>query len=428
MLHVSRGLRLKGTFLLLVVLLFFSVWFFTRNNDAAYLDVRVMEGGITYGVGLEGLGEIPENDILTFSIFRFNSSALLSRFRVKSDDGEFRIADSFSMVEDYIDILSFQGNGFGYSDFVLSTEKADGSGLVEYVINFPVVGWGMRNYSWFNDDFGVAESRFLFFRPEFFDGYYYIDFSDLNMSVFNSAYGASPAFFLKEGQLMDTYFVFGNYSYCGGGYDDFYFNILFGGGIGKNDSVCKVVYSVFDYYYREFGKPVRLKANYTVGFFPAKGYCSLSSGFFWNGFDFEAIAHEMFHLWQPGWYNCSKELLYKEGLAVFMQYHSLHELCVISDAFMEKTFHDMMDAVRDLPNLESLYYLNKSDLFELRETNPRIYYALVYYKGALIWKGIHDSGVLVGDEFRGYLRTGDCSSISDLISRFEKDVYNTVVS
>lgn len=387
-----------------------------------------MEGGVVYDAGVGDSGRIPGNDVLNFSVARFNSSALLSRFRVKGNNVEFRIADDFSMAEDYIDILSFEGSGFRYSDFTLSAEKGGGSGLLEYVINFPAVAWGLRNYSWFEDGSGVAESSFLFFRPDYLGGYYYIDFSGMNVGVFNSAYGAGPAFFLKEDQLMDTYFVFGNYSLCCRKYDDFCLNILFGGGIEKNDSVCDSVYSVFDYYYREFGKPFRLKANYTVGFFPAKCYCSLSSGFFWNGFDFEAIAHEMFHLWQPRWYNCSKDLLYKEGLAVFMQYHSLHELGMVDDEFMEGVSDDMIDGIRGLPDLESLYYLNKSELYELRETDPYKYKVLVYYKGCLIWKSIHDSGILVGDEFRKYLRSGNCSSISDLILRFEEDVYSLVVS
>ncbi len=368
---------------------------------------------------------------LTFNVKKFNSSSLLLRLEIGSYNNSLYMADPFSNAREYIEILSFQNginNVFNYSNFLFSSKRNSDSNSLDYIAVFPIF-WGSPKapYAYFSDDFGVSESLFLFFKQDDYN-FYDIDFSDSGLKVFNSGYGNGTRFLLQRDELFQTYFVFGNYTSCSKNYNDFNVNILFGGGFEKNDSFCDQVYSIFEYYYKEFGRPVRLRANYTIGFFPAKCFMSSASGFFRNSFDLSIIAHELFHLWQPEWYNCSNDLLYREGLASFMQYYSLYKVGIIDQTTLENTFIQKLDELRKIPDLNLLYNLNQSELIKLRKVSPLIYGTLVYGKGALLWNEINKSGVPINDEFNRFLKTKDCLTISTLVSRYENKVYDLAAS
>jgi hypothetical protein len=214
---------------------------------------------------------------------------------------------------------------------------------------------------------------------------------------------------------MNSYFVFGNFSSCKKDYGDFHIEILFQTPFDKNILFCDDVFSIFDFYYGSFGKPLDLK-NYTVTLTNARSFAALDTGFFSMWQDTRFIAHEMFHLWQSVDYECNNSLVYLEGLTSFMEHFSRLEAGLINRSYFEEAFIQRKEYLTSQWNISGNYLFEDETLDEIRKKEPHFYDALVYFKGSLIWKKIYDSGENITVLFSDFLKTGNCSRISELVS------------
>jgi hypothetical protein len=237
--------------------------------------------------------------VLYYTVNRNDETSLLINAIVTGYDQGLELAYEFAIVNDYVS-MEDSGAGLVNSGFLVNPATPGRSYSFSYVVEFPVTGFGVRNYADLKAKSGASEAVFLFFRPQTTEARYHIDFSGLDMDVFNSEHGHGKVFSMNTSDLMDTYFIFGNFSNCTRLYGSNQVNVLFGMGVGRNETVCNTIFKIFDYYYNEFGIPLDLKSNFSIGFFSAKASQSMPSGFFGNDFNFSWFSHEMFHLWQPG--------------------------------------------------------------------------------------------------------------------------------
>lgn len=349
-----------------------------------------------------------------------NASSFLVQIKGGSGKGPLIIGDSFANAQPFA-ILSGQEKRA-----VAALEGMKGE--ISYVIHFPV-RWSRESpYSVLSGSFGVSSPVFFLFRSQDApEAAYTVDFSSLPMKVYNSAFGEQRIYDVEGHDLFETYFVFGNYTRrCEKEYGDMRLVVVSGGDFPWDDRTCQAVNLIFGYYFREFGRPKGALPQYTIGFFPARSYSSLASGFYDNRNDPRFVAHELLHLWQPTAYGCPGLLMYREGLASFMQWHVLSEEGIISDDEMERLFEDERNKLMSLRDVRSLYYLQGDELADLRRLHPKEYDILVYSKSATLWKMIYDSGVPVVDVFRDFLQTGDCAKISGLLAGVEDSLYHAL--
>ena len=343
---------------------------------------------------------------------KYNDTSFLIRVNSANYRGKLSIGDSFSNTHTFFKVISEDNKKNDYLEY--------SGGYLEYIIQFPIF-W-IEPYAYFSKNVGVSESTFLFVRPISGKAYFSIDFSDLNISVYNSLAGSNKKFYLSQEQLFNSYFVFGNYTSCFQNHMDINLTIIFGE-IDTNVSLCHHINLLFDYYYKNFGNPFKIHnisyipRDYTIGFFPATSFSSLYSGFFRSSLNLDMISHELFHLWEPNDVTCSNVLLFRESLASFMQIYSLYEVGLITNETMENIFSEKLKKYTNSVN-NSKYY-SEQELFELRKTDDDLYYILVYYRGSLIWKQIQDSGISVVELYKKYLTSNNCSEISDLFSTYE---------
>jgi len=363
-----------------------------------------------------------ERASLHAAVYLQNSSSFMVKMEGDGRKGPLIIGDSFANAKPFA-ILPGQEKR-AVATLEGTVEKIS----ISYVIHFPV-RWSRESpYSILSGSFGVSSPVFFLFRSQDTpEAAYTVDFSSLPMKVYNSAFGEQRIYDVEGRDLFETYFVFGNYTKrCEKEYGDMRLVVISGGEFPWNDTICPAVNRIFGYYFREFGRPERALPRYTLGFFPARSYSSLASGFYDNRNDPRFVAHELLHLWQPTKYDCSGLLMYREGLVSFMQWYVLSEEGIISGDEMERLFVDERNKLMSLKDVRSLYYLQGDGLVDLRRLHPEEYDILVYSKSATLWKMLYDSGVPVADVFRGFLRTGDCAEMSGLLAEVEDSLYRAL--
>ena len=355
---------------------------------------------------------------------RRNHSDLILTLKEYDGVSPLVLSNGFSNSNNYAHLLNPRINfvkedgGYPFASGLGNASSGD------YAVHFPIFWFRRSPYAVLTEGFGASESVFLF--PRFKRGVagYDLDFSEMDIEVFNSALGAGKRFALDGEILFDSYFLFGEpKERCSRDYGNFRARVLSSPDFIWNGSFCSDTLAVFDYYYGSFGKPMRLKTNYTITFSSARQFGAMSTGMLVNRFDVDFIAHELFHLWQRPEGSCMTNVLYREGLATFMQYDSQAKSGIKGEKFIEATFSDLLANLSGLENLDSLYFLNQSQLLDIRREVPSAYDTLIYGKGALIWKRIADSGVSVNEVFVSSLKSGSCDEINKVIGKAERELY-----
>lgn len=353
---------------------------------------------------------------ISIKVFKYNDSALLIKLYSTDYRGKMSIGDDFANTNKYLELISHH-----YND---DSSVYYHGGILEYIINFPIYWFRDEPYCDLLKDEGVCESVFLFFKPISENAYYDVNFLEANFSIFNSQKGLHKKYLFTKDELFSSYFIFGNYSSCSKNFSYIQLNIIFANTL-KNTSFCNEAVLLFHYYYTLFGNPFNsmnhYSIQYNIGIVPAHSFSSLSSGFFRKSQKMDMISHELFHIWQPHDSSCSEGVLFREGLAAFMQISSLYDLKLIDKTVMEDIFSEKMKLLENITNRSNYYSYSDDQLFQLRKTEPELYYILVYYRGALIWKLIQDSGISVTNEFRDYILTKNCSLLSMLFSDYKSE-------
>lgn len=383
--------------------------------------------GILIILGNE-IGQQATENILKIEVYGRDYSSLIMKLRNYEEESILTISHSFSNSNDYIGILNpklnFNKDNGKYP--FLDTQPYNQS-MGDYIVYFPIYWSKNSPISIFSERFGITESLFLFPQSEQTQSYE-IDFSYLDMDVFNSIQGSKKKFLLSKDDLFDSYFIFGSYlNRCSKDYDDFKVSLLSSEEFIWNDSFCSDIFLIFDFFYNEFGKPINIRSNYIITYSSAKSFNAMGSGIFDNKFNRNFMAHELFHLYIDE-ANCVDSLLYREGMATYMQYYSQFKSGIKNEKFLEKVFANLFSELSRLKDLNSLYYKDASELLEVRRNNSRTYSLLIYQKGALIWKKIQDSGISVIDLFENTLQQNDCDEINRLFLNFENELYQDLLN
>lgn len=373
---------------------------------------------------------IPDG-IVEISVKHQNYSRLIMDVKNYDEDSILTLSSNFSNSNNYARLLNpkmhFNNGNGGYP---FSLEQGIERSIMpsgDYHVNFPIFWYKENPYATLSESFGISESIFLFPRFENQSIEYYIDFSEVDKKVFNSIKGASTNFAFSEKDLFDSYFIFGNTeNRCSKNYGDFELTMLSGPDFLWTESICIDVLTIFDYYYKEFGKPAKLKTNYTITYSSARQFGAISSGLFANRFDINFIAHEFFHLWQLSNVTCISNIFYREGMAAYMQYYSQFKSGLKGKGFLDEVFSEHLYKLSNLQNFSSVYFMDESDLSDIRRKNPNYYNALIYGKGALIWKKIADSGINVTGLFISSLKEESCKEIVELINDHENKLYDEI--
>jgi hypothetical protein len=356
----------------------------------------------------------------SISIEKLNSSALLVTASSPSAK-QFIIGDDFSNARRYIEVIHSDGK------INESASSVTGYGSrIAYLAHFPI-GWSPKNpYGVLSDSFGVVPASFLFPRSEEQQEWYRLDFFGMGMDVHNSGFGDGEEYVLPKDELFETHFVFGLFQReCSFSVGNVGFNIISGGGKRINDSVCENIRKIAKYYQEEFGLPEQILPSYEIGFFPARSYSSLHSGIYYPEVDYEWLAHEMFHLWEPE-DKCRGSKLQEEMPASYMQVHAQYEAGIIDRMTRDNLFEQKRLQLAALP--KEWLSLPDGELVELRKRNASAYSTLVYSRGALMGEMMEERGNSPVDLFRHYLKERRCSVLFSLADEYGKKLVDRMAS
>ena len=246
------------------------------------------------------------------------------------------------------------------------------------------------------------------------------NFTDLSLSdSLNKIRGNELISDLNE--LKESYIIFGNYSKDNLSLNKTDFNFLSHYKNGNIKNTINQSKKVIMNYFKKFNKP-KINMTYTILFTNSTSFSAIDSGFFTKNPDIRFIAHELFHLWQKDTNDCKNRLLYKEGLAAYLEYLSLYELGYVNLTEFEKEFDKRRKLLSEVN--QSLFF-RKNNLDEFRKENPNHYAYFIYYKGSLIWKQI-DQENNISVLFNNLIKTNNCSRIDKLINEKENILYNKI--
>ncbi|MFW6009655.1 MAG: hypothetical protein ACOCP8_10365 [archaeon] len=346
-------------------------------------------------------------------IIRYNDSSL--KVKVKSDTyrGNLSIGNDFSNSNKYLTIRNKK-----YSQKELFFD-----GEIEYFVNLPIY-WDQSNpYADINQNHGVLETIFLIMKSNEINQTYHLkfkNFTDVMVSDSLSKISDKEVIYDLD-ELYGSYIIFGDVIKSDIVLNNITFNLI---SHHENNQVKETINQskkVIEYYHDLLGKPI-INSTYTILFTNSTSFSTRDSGFFSKRLDIRFISHELFHLWQKDTNYCDNELLYKEGLAAFLEYYSLLENNYINKSEFENEFKRRKSLLTEINR--SFYYMD-SNLKEFRKNNPHHYAYLIYYKGSLIWKQIEQDYDIYG-LFNNLTISNNCSKIDRLINENEKELYEII--
>jgi hypothetical protein len=334
----------------------------------------------------DGSGDFPAMNAWEISVTKPNSSALM----IEASSGTkepFAIGDDFSNARRYLEMIDSDGEW----NATLSSVSGLASSIT-YRVHFPIEWGGGTPYGMLSEEFGVASANFLFPRSDDRQRAYHLDFLKVGMNVHNSGFGDAKTYDLSEEDLFETYFVLGKVeSDCAFSEGSREFRVVFGGEKKSSEDVCSNIRALLSYYTDQFGQPEEALQSYEIGFFPARAYSTLRSGFYFPKADYEFIAHELFHLWEPA-DKCRGNKVMEEMFASYFQVEAQYGAGIIGLDERNRLFEQKQMQLSAIAQ----EYLSFSDdkLVELRKRNASAYSTLVYSRGGLIGEMMQKEGAL----------------------------------
>jgi hypothetical protein len=326
---------------------------------------------------------------------------------------QFAIGDDFSNARPYIEVVRSDGEWKSSSSSIFGV-----AGTIDYLVHFPI-GWSLRKpYGFFDGGFGVFSSDLVFPRGVNASNVpYALDFSKLGMEVHNSGFGDAKKYVITSDDLFQTYFVLGPFEQeCRFSGRKANFSVVFGKGKG-NGSFCKNIIAMASYYTEEFGDAQRMGHSYEIGFFPARAYSSYHFGFYYLDSDYELIAHELFHAWEP-LDKCSGTKLEEEFFASYMQVEAQYKAKILDWGERDALFKEKYSRLRPYP--AAYFSLSDNELVSLRKQNATAYSDLVYLRGSIIGWLMEREGMPPEKMFNEHVETGNCTKLSETILHFNK--------